>query len=136
MKKIFLLSLLSIFFLSAFSTDAYSQRRGKKKKKSSKTDQYFDESGFANKLWYGGGVNLGFSGGNNSSSFFFGLSPMLGYKLVDDIVSVGPRAGFQYNHFRVRDFSNEVFKANTLAYNVGVFCTDQSLSQFLWAFRI
>lgn len=121
--------MLSLFFISAFNNDAYAQRR-KKKKKSSKTDQYFDESGFANKLWYGGGVNLGFTGGNNNSSFFFGLSPMVGYKVIDDIVSIGPRAGFQYNNFRVRDFSNSVFKANTWAYNVGVFTRIKAFANF------
>ena len=93
MKKFFLLSLLALLFVSMMTNDAHAQRQGKKKK-SSKTDEYFDESGFVNKLWYGGGLNLGYSGGNNQSFFAFGLSPMVGYKVWDDIISIGPKLGF------------------------------------------
>lgn len=130
MKKFFLFSILSILFITAFSDDAYAQRRGKKKKKSSKTDEYFDESGFVNKLWYGGGVNLGFTGGNNQSLFYFGLSPMVGYKLIDDLVSVGPRAGFQYNHYRVQDGAGEIYKTSPLSYNLGIFTRIKAFPNF------
>ena len=127
MKKIFLFSLLTLLVAVAFTNDAYAQR---KKKKSSKTDEYFDESGFVNKLWYGGGVNLGFTGGNNQSLFYFGLSPMIGYKILDDIISVGPRVGFQYNHYRVQDFSGQVFKTSPLSYNVGMFSRIKAFPNF------
>ena len=129
MKKIFLFSLLTLLLAAAFTNDAHAQRRGKKKK-SSKTDEYFDESGFANKLWYGGGLNLGFSGGNTSSLFSFGLSPMVGYRVLDDIISVGPRIGFQYNHYRVQDFSGKVYKTSPLSYNLGLFSRIKAFPNF------
>lgn len=97
MKKFLLFSLLSIFFITAFSDDAYAQRRGKKKKKkTSKTDEYFDESGFANKLWYGGMVNFSIGGdGFGNNTLLFGLSPMVGYK-INDFFSIGPRVTMNY----------------------------------------
>ena len=96
MKKIFLFSLLSVLFITAFSEDAYAQRRGKKKKKSSKTDEYFDESGFANKLWYGGSIPFQIGGdGAGNNALLIGLSPMVGYK-INDFFSVGPRASIKY----------------------------------------
>ena len=53
MKKILLLSVLACFLTIAFTNDAHAQR-----KKTSKTDEYFDESGdFVSKLWYG--LNVG-----------------------------------------------------------------------------
>lgn len=126
MKKFFLFSLLTLFFAAGFSLDAEAQRRGKKKKKSSKTDEYFDESGFVNNLWYGGNFTLGYSGGNTQSLFAFGLSPMVGYKVVGDVVSVGPRVGFEYNHYRVKS-GGVVFKTSPLSYSAGVFARVKAL---------
>jgi hypothetical protein len=120
MKKLLFFGLLTLAFSLVISPDLHAQRKGKKKK-SSKTDEYFDESGFVNKLWYGGNFTLGFAGGNNQSQFAFGLSPMVGYKVLGDIVSVGPRVGFEYNHIRVKDFTNTVYKASTLSYSAGIF---------------
>ncbi len=128
MKKIFLFTLLTLLFASAFTEDAHAQRRGKKKKKSSKTDEYFDESGFVNKLWYGGGVVLGLSGSNNESLFTFGLSPMVGYKVLDDVISIGPRVGFEYNHYRV-DFG-QVYKSSFVSYSLGVFSRIKAFPNF------
>lgn len=127
MKKFLLLSFLSILFISAFSDGAYAQQRGKKKK-SSKTDEYFDESGFVNKLWYGGGIILGFSGSNNESLFTFGLSPMVGYKVLDDLISIGPRVGFEYNHYRVD--LGQVYKNSSLSYSVGAFTRIKAFPNF------
>ena len=122
MKKFLLFSLLTFLLAATFTNDADAQHRRKKKKKSSKTDEYFDESGFVNKLWYGGGMALGYSGGNTQSVFIFGLSPMVGYKILGDAVSVGPRVGFEYNHIRVQAIGGgPVFKTSPLSYNVGVF---------------
>jgi len=132
MKKFLLFSLLSIFFIGAFNHDAYAQRRHhKKKKKSSKTDEYFDESGFANKLWYGGSFTLGYSGGSNQSVFAFGISPMVGYKVLDDVISVGPRVGFEYNNIRVQSFGGgPVYKTSPLSYNLGIFSRIKAFPNF------
>ncbi len=128
MKKFLLLSLLSVLFITAFSDDAYAQRRGTKKKKSSRTDEYFDESGFVNKLWFGGGIILGFSGSNNESLFTFGLSPMVGYKVLDDLISIGPRVGFEYNHYRLD--LGQVYKNSSLSYSVGAFSRIKAFPNF------
>ncbi|MEO1262096.1 MAG: hypothetical protein AAFZ15_25045 [Bacteroidota bacterium] len=137
MKKFLLFSLLTLLFACTITDDANAQRRrGKKKKKSSKTDEYFDESGFVNKLWYGGGLTLGYSGGNNQSIFAFGLSPMVGYKVLDDIISVGPRVGFEYNHIRVRSFNGgPVFKTSPLSYNLGIFSRVKAFPNFFAHFE-
>jgi len=52
---------------------------------------------FKDRLWYGGGLSLGFSGSNNSSLFGFGVSPMVGYKIIEQI-SVGPRVSVMYTY--------------------------------------
>lgn len=127
MKKLLLFSLLTLIIACAFTDDAHAQRRGKKKK-SSKTDEYFDESGFANKLWYGGGLILGLSGSNNESLFTFGLTPMVGYKIIDDIVSIGPRVGFEYNHYRID--LGQVYKNSNLSYSLGVFSRIKAFPNF------
>lgn len=55
---------------------------------------------FKDRLWYGGGLTLGFSGSNNSSVFAFGISPMVGYKIIDQI-SVGPRISALYTYQKI-----------------------------------
>ncbi|MGK0363338.1 MAG: hypothetical protein ACI85O_000383 [Saprospiraceae bacterium] len=95
MKKILIFSLLAAIFTFGFSTDIQAQSRGKKKK-SSKTDEYFDDSGnWTQKLWYGAGGTLGFSGGQGASLFQIGISPMVGYKLTPWL-SAGPRLSVVY----------------------------------------
>lgn len=118
MKKVFLFTLLAMIFSLAFSQDAMAQ---KGKKRSSKTDSYFDESGFANKLWYGGNFNLGFSGSGETNQFVFGLSPMVGYKLLNDIVSVGPRVGFTYNFIKGRGSDLFIHKVKPTSWSMGAF---------------
>ncbi|MBK8967642.1 MAG: hypothetical protein R3D58_07875 [Saprospiraceae bacterium] len=54
-----------------------------------------DSGSFKDRLWYGGGLTLGFSGGSGYSLFAFGLSPMVGYKVVGPL-SVGPRLSVLY----------------------------------------
>ena len=119
MKKIMLFSLLALFFTVASTNDALAQKKGKKK--SSKTDEYFDDSGFKNKLWYGGSFTLGVAGGNNESQFSIGLTPMVGYKLIEEYLSTGPRAGFTFNSYRVRFNNSTVIKGNATSYTLGWF---------------
>ncbi|MBR9923000.1 MAG: hypothetical protein GYB31_19410 [Bacteroidetes bacterium] len=82
--------------------------------------QYFDESGFKHKLWYGGGFNLGFSGNQNLSLFSLGISPMVGYKIIDQ-VSVGPRLSFQYNHIKGIATDGRVRKVQPVSFSYGAF---------------
>ena len=133
MKKILLFSLLALVFTAVFTNEAYAQKKGKKK--SSKTDEYFNDSGFANHLWYGGNFTLGYAGGNRQSQFTFGLAPMVGYKFFNDIVSVGPRIGFEYNSFKFKDFNNTVYKASPLSYSVGAFARIKPFQNFFAHFE-
>ena len=128
-----LFSLLALIFTAAFTNEAMAQKKGKKK--SSKTDEYFDDSGFANKLWYGGNFNLNFYGGTNQSQFTFGLSPMVGYKLVNDLISVGPRVGFEYNNIRVQPTGGPVYKASPLSYSIGAFARIKPFDNFFGHFE-
>lgn len=59
------------------------------------------ETGFASKLWYGGGLNLGFSAYNGQSAFGVGLSPMVGYKFWGPL-SAGPRISFTFTSLKVQ----------------------------------
>ncbi|MEY3367813.1 MAG: hypothetical protein RI973_968 [Bacteroidota bacterium] len=127
MKKIFLFSLLSLICCLAFQNDAHAQKRGKKKK-SSKTDEYFDDSGFVNKLWYGGGLSLpSFAGGRDYNVFTIGVAPMVGYKVVGDILSVGPRVSLDYLYLKgyaINENNGQVVgprKLNSMSYSFGAF---------------
>lgn len=55
------------------------------------------------KLWYGGGVQLGFSSYYGSNVFSFGLSPMVGYKIIEQL-SVGPRVELSYTSYKQQGY--------------------------------
>ena len=57
-------------------------------------------SDFKSRLWYGGGLALGFNGYNGGNVFSFGLSPMVGYKITPAL-SVGPRVSFLFTSVKV-----------------------------------
>ena len=93
---------------------------------SRRNDDYFDDSGdFASRLWYGGGLTLWFGSNNNNSAFQGGLSPMVGYKVLGDIVSVGPRVSFLFYQEK-NDFQN--FKQTN--WGVGPFARFKVFQQF------
>lgn len=60
-------------------------------------------SGFGSRLWYGGGVGLNFFGYNNASIFSVGVSPMVGFKIIEPI-SVGPRMSFTFSSYKQQNF--------------------------------
>ena len=62
----------------------------KKKKKKKKSDYSLKDH-----LWYGGGIGLGFGSGFGYSQFGFGISPMVGYKIIGPL-SMGPRISIDY----------------------------------------
>ncbi|MEL6636720.1 MAG: hypothetical protein AAFW73_10090 [Bacteroidota bacterium] len=140
MKKVSrILSLFLFFALVVGISSADAQSYGKKKRKRPEkekveeetkedrtrsrresTDDYFDESGgFTHRLWYGGGLNLGFSGINGVSSFQFGISPMVGYKITDNF-SVGPRVGINYNYFKFIE-AGRTYVVEPVSYTLGGF---------------
>ncbi len=68
-----------------------------KKNKSAKKEA----PSFASRLWYGGGINLGFQSYYGQSAFGIGVSPMVGYKIYGPF-SAGPRLSVFYQSVKFR----------------------------------
>lgn len=111
MKDIFKIVVLIVAIIFVLPEDAQAQR-----KKSSRKKNDFE---LKEKLWYGGGFNLGFGGNQFQSSFLIGISPMVGYKITPWL-SAGPRLDFNYELLRVQNF-NSVESYNIFTYGVGPF---------------
>jgi hypothetical protein len=118
-KKFWVIVLaLAMCLLNLPDAMAQSKKKSSKKKPTKKelAKKKEEEPRFGEKLWYGGGVNLGFSGFNGTSAFGFGVSPMVGYKIVKNL-SVGPRVSFLYTSLK-----NPGYKAlNLLDTEAGAF---------------
>lgn len=67
------------------------------------TQQQAGFTDFKSHLWYGGGVSLGFGAAGGASSFGLGLSPMVGYKIIEQI-SVGPRLNFYFSSYKEQGY--------------------------------
>ncbi len=114
---------LTLTFSLTIDTPMQAQHYGygkKKKKKKKKAEKERSTFRLTDHLWYGGGGNLGFSGGNNFNFFTFGLSPMVGYKIIPQ-VSVGPRLSFNYNFIKGVGSDGFVHKAQPASYSAGLF---------------
>lgn len=110
-----------ISFLSIASLPQASAQRTSDNEKEEEIDDYFDESkGFKHRLWYGGNFILGFISTNRESQFSIGVTPMVGYKITDEL-SVGPRATIIYSHYRYQFSSGNVESVNSTEYGVGAF---------------
>jgi hypothetical protein len=68
------------------------------------------------KIWYGGGLQLGFNSIFGSNVFAFGISPMVGYKIIEQI-SVGPRVETTYTSVKQPGFK----AVNLFDVDAGVF---------------
>jgi len=79
-----------------------------------------NEGNSGEKLWYGGGFNLGISGATGQSAFSIGIAPMVGYKIAGPF-SAGPRVSINYTHFRVRLPNNDIASANPISWSAGLF---------------
>jgi len=101
---------IQIFFVLALiiglNTTVSAQRSKQKKETPS----------FTSKLWYGGGLGLGLSG----NSFNFSISPMVGYKLTNNL-SAGIRVPLDYSFVKLTSTSGEVINYNNLDYGIGTF---------------
>jgi hypothetical protein len=90
---------LSVFLLTglvlALAAPVAAQKRSSKK----------EDPPFASKLWYGAGVNIGFGSFNGQSQFGLGLSPMVGYKILEPI-SIGPRVAIFYTSTKFQGYKN------------------------------
>lgn len=122
MKNSYLYRLLPCFLLLIFGLhiEAVSQvtRSGKNKEKSD----------WVKDLWFGGGINLGFSSDSYNSIFGFGISPMAGYK-INSFFSVGPRVSLDYTTAKY-SIGNGVYKYNSFDYGLGVFARFKFLETF------
>ncbi len=119
MKKFWKLSLLIVLLLSFAAVNGNAQYGYKKKKKKKKKKEKTEHVDFTKNLWYGGGVNLGFQGGNGYSLFVFGISPMVGYKITDRF-SAGPRVSATLYNFRIQTFGG-VEKKTPISWSVAAF---------------
>ncbi len=66
--------------------------------------------------WYGGELGLDLTG----STFKFGLSPMLGYKITQRF-SVGVRIPLEYTHFRLGNVDGDAISFSNLDFGTGAF---------------
>ena len=76
-----------------------------------------EPSVISGKIWYGGGLNLGFSGQSGLNVLQLGASPMVGYKIIPRW-SVGPRVSFLASRYSGKYFINKITPIN---WGVGVF---------------
>lgn len=106
------IALLTLIFLFAVAESASAQYRRVREREEEKKAPEQPES----KLWYGGGVNIGFGGFNGFNSFVFGVSPMVGYKVVRNL-SVGPRVAYDFTSLKQRGFKS----LNLHSFDAGLF---------------
>ncbi|MFN0214798.1 MAG: hypothetical protein ACKVT2_11125 [Saprospiraceae bacterium] len=114
LKKCFSVTLV-FAFLAFLCQTASAQRRDREREKP-REEKKEKPAGLAARLWYGGGVNIGFGGFNGYSSFNFGISPMIGYKIVGPL-SAGPRIAYDFNSLKQRGFKS----INLNSFDVGAF---------------
>ena len=94
--------LLPVFFLCLlFSTNSLLAQTDRREEHPEHPEK--EPSPFFSRLWYGGGVSLGFSGYNGASVFGFGISPMVGYKIYGPF-SVGPRISLDYTSLKQQGY--------------------------------
>ncbi len=75
---------------------------------------------FKERLWYGGGFVLGFSGGNGFSALQLGLSPMVAYKFTPRF-SVGPRVSTLISFYWADTFNGDRASAQPVNLGIGLF---------------
>lgn len=130
LRQLFLVLLLTGAFsisLSAQTTD--DQARDDLDYYSDKRPANQADDDFRSRLWYGTGAQLQFQGGNNSSVFQIGLSPILGYK-INNFLSFGPRGSVLYNSFRFQNGTPDPDKFNFVTWEAGLFARAQVINPF------
>ena len=88
-----------------------------------------------NNLWYGGNFVLGFAGQGETNQFAIGVTPMVGYKIVDEIVSAGPRIGYIYNTVKGRGTDGGIHRVNLPAFSLGAFARIKPFPNFFGHFE-
>lgn len=127
MKKALQFLVLIAVLLISFSHDATAQ---KKKKKKRSVDEYFDDRGsFTDRLWYGADFTLNFFSVPGGNAFNAGISPMVGYKITDQL-SVGPRLELLYRGERYNVGVGDDLKFNSTNYGIGAFSRFKILEMY------
>ncbi len=98
-----LFALFGCLFFSAASLLAQSDRDRRAEHPEHPERPAKEPSKLASRLWYGGGVSLGFTGNGGVNVFGFGLSPMVGYKIYGPF-SAGPRVSLSYTSYKIRGY--------------------------------
>ena len=112
MKAIKCLFIGIIFVLNSLDVSGQASSGLKYQKQPTK-----EPSVVSTKIWYGGGLNLGFSGQSGLNVLQLGASPMVGYKILPRW-SVGPRVSFLASRYSGRSFINKITPVN---WGVGAF---------------
>ncbi len=133
LKQSLLLLLFCTLSLTAFAQGGTTEEQAKDDLdyyNSANDNRVRDQRGdtFGSNLWFGAGAQLGFQGGNNSSFFQIGVSPIVGYK-INNIISVGPRGSIAYNSFKfATNVGDETEKF--LTWSAGAFARAKVIGQF------
>ncbi len=110
MKRIYLLLFFAIVLLFPSWSAAQSRSDNRTRMQES----------FADRIWFGGGFTLGFTGSNGISVFTIGVQPMAGYKFSDRL-TFGPRAGILADFYSATTFNGNRERANPITWSVGAF---------------
>ena len=121
MSRVVLLPVWILLVFLLASVPAQAQKSKNKRSSSSGISEYLEEKGnFTSHLWYGGNFNLGFSGNNILSVFNLGISPMVGYKIIEPL-SVGPRVSLQYTYYKGYATDGLIHKVQPISYSLAAF---------------
>ncbi len=129
-----LILVFGLFFLLAGDASAQTHRRstGKRRPKVQKKVEKDDDTKefWKDQVWYGGSVQLGYSGYQNYSLFVIGVTPMMGFKIKDTPFSIGPRIGLTYRSVKGYGTDGQVHRASLPAYTTSAFARVKFLQQF------
>jgi hypothetical protein len=101
-KRSWILLLVAVLIaVCSADLDAQSRSRSKSKKEKKKEKEKTEKEAtpIKDRIWYGFGPQLGFSGGQGYSVFTLGVAPMAGFKIIP-AVSIGPRASMVFNNYK------------------------------------
>nr|MBS0036913.1 hypothetical protein [Saprospiraceae bacterium] len=115
-----ILTFLLIFVICAVTLNAQVRLQDPEKHQES----------FIDKVWFGGNVNLGFQGSNTYNVFYFGISPMAGYKFTENF-SAGPRFEILYTYYKAFVWNEQRnYTAHPISFSAGAFVRHKFLQQF------
>ncbi len=110
--------MLLIFLVQSTAAQRRDREREKPRAMENLPEKVKEEkpTDFKSHLWFGGGVNIGYGGYNGYSSFNFGLSPMVGYKVIGPL-SVGPRVAYDLTSIKLVGYGSWALNS----FDVGAF---------------